>query len=75
MQFEYSLHWRNKKVYHPEITDDVLELCILNSPKIRDRTWENVWNAIAPIPPSGNILKVAYKEKGKVIKILTAYWL
>mgnify|MGYP001591917258 CR=1 len=79
MRFEYSLHWRKQRRYRPEITDDLIELCINNSEKIRDREWSDAWNAIAPVPPSGRVLKVVYKERyeeeSKVIKILTSYWL
>jgi len=75
VKFEYSIHWIKQKRFRPEITDDFLELCIRDSPKIKDRNWEDKWNAIAKIPPSGRTLKVVYKEKGKTIKITTAYWL
>lgn len=47
----------------------------MNSDKIRDKYWENAYNAIARIPPSGRKLKVVYREKGKTIKVITAYWL
>lgn len=67
------------KKFRPEITDDLIELCIQNSEKLKDRKWENAFNAIARVPPSGRILKVVYrethKEESKTIKILTAYWL
>src|SRR3989344_9487829 len=75
MQFEYSKHWIRKKKYRSDITDDALEYCIQNSNRLQDRHWEDAWNAIARIPPSGRLLKVVYKTKGKTIKILTAYWL
>ena len=75
MKIEYSFHWKKQKRFRPEITDDLIELCVQNSEKLKDREWENVFNAIARIPPSGRILKVVYKEQGKTIKIVTAYWL
>ena len=75
MKFEYSLHWLKKKTYRSDITEDVLEYCIMNSNKLKDKYWDDAWNAIARIPPSGRILKIVYKTKGKTIKILTAYWL
>jgi hypothetical protein len=79
MKFEYSIHWEEQKEIRKEITDDVIELCILNSQKMKDREWPDAFNAIARIPPSGRILKVVYreiyKEKEKVIKIITSYWL
>jgi hypothetical protein len=63
------------KDIRPEITDDLIELCIRNATKVRDKVLEDAWNAIAKVPPSGRTLKVVYKEKGKGIKIITAYWL
>ncbi len=76
MKFEYSFHWVNQKKYRPEITDDLIEICIRNSQKLKDKNWKEVFNAISRIPPSGRTLKVVYKEISKNIKrILTAYWL
>ena len=75
MVFIYSRHWKYKKKYRPDITDDSIEYCIINSDRLKDKKWSDTFNAIARIPPSGRILKVAYKTKGKDIKILTAYWL
>ena len=75
MNLEYSLHWLKQRKFRPEITDDLIELCINHSKKIKDREWEDAWNAISPIPPSGRTLKVVYREKSKTIKIITAYWL
>lgn len=75
MAFLESEHWKKQKKYRPEITNDLIELCIQNSQKFKDRKWHDAYNAIARIPPSGRILKVVYKEKGKDIKIITAYWL
>ena len=71
----HSNHWKRKKKYRANITDDAIEYCIQNSEKINDRKWPDAFNAIARIPPSGRILKVVYKVKGKDFKILTAYWL
>jgi hypothetical protein len=79
MKFLYSIHWKEQKGIRKEITDDILEICILNSPKIRDREWADAYNAISCIPPSGRMLKVVYREiykgESKTIKIITAYWL
>jgi hypothetical protein len=76
MQIKSSAYWSKKRWKRPDISDDMIEYCILNSNKLKDRTWENVWNAMARIPPSGRLLKVVYHEKGKDIKIIvTAYWL
>lgn len=68
-------HWVRKRKYRPEITDDVIEYCIQNSNIMRDRDDPTVFNAIARVPPSGRILKVAYRKEGKDLKIITAYWL
>ena len=75
MKLLYSHHWTKQKKYRPEITDDIIEICINNSKKLKDRIWEDAYNAICNIPPSGRALKIVYKEKGKSIKIITAYWL
>ncbi|MBI2110436.1 hypothetical protein HYT51_01510 [Candidatus Woesearchaeota archaeon] len=76
MQIIPSEYWSKKRHTRPDITNDLIEYCIINSNKLKDRTWEEVWNAINRIPPSGRLLKVVYREKGKDIKIIvTAYWL
>ena len=58
-----------------DISDDLLEYCIKHSPLLRDRLHRDAFNALARVPPSGRLLKVVYKSKGKAIKIVTAYWL
>lgn len=76
IKFEYSFHWKKQKKYHPEITDDLIELCIRKSEKLKDKKWPDAYNAISRIFLLGRILKVVYKEKSKDIKrIMTAYWL
>ena len=75
MPLEDTDYWERKRKYRPEITDDLIELCIQKSGLLKDRTWPEVFNAIARIPPSGRILKVVYRKKGKTIKIVTSYWL
>lgn len=75
MRFEYSNHWLRKQKYRQDITDDMMEYGIQNSNQLKDKYWEDAWNAIARIPPSGRLLKVVYKKEGKVIKIITAFWL
>jgi len=76
MQIISSDYWNKKRKTRKDITDDMIEYCIINSSKLRDRTWEEAWNAITRIPPSGRLLKVVYREKGKDIKIIvTSYWL
>ena len=76
MKFENSFHWTKQKRYRKDITDDLIELCITNSQKIKDKIWKNAYNAIAKIPPSGRTLKVVYRDVSKNIKrIITAYWI
>ena len=75
MRLEYSSHWNWKKKFRPDITDDLIEYCISTSDILKDRKWADAFNAISRVPPSGRILKVVYKRKGKAIKILTCYWL
>ncbi len=76
MEIEYSKHWHEK---HPkkkkDITDDVIEFAINNSIIIKDRFWDDAFNTICRIPPSGRILKVVYKMSNQKVFILTAYWL
>jgi hypothetical protein len=75
MKIEHSYHWKKQRKYRPEITDDIIELCIINSEKLKNKKWENAFNAITRIPPSGRILKVVYREESKNIKVITAFWL
>jgi len=79
MKIEYTFHWIRQKRFRPDITDDIIEFCVLNSEKLKDRKWENAFNAITRIHPSGRLLKVVYREiykqESKTIKIITAYWL
>ena len=75
MKLEYSNHWEKKRKERKDITDDLIEYCIKNSNKLKDKYWDDALNAISRIPPSGKILKVVYKEKSKSIKVLTAFWL
>ena len=74
MDIKYSKHWNRKKKYR-KINDDEIEYAIQHSNILKDKRGENILNAICRIPPTGRILKVVYKRKGKVYKILTAYWL
>ena len=37
MKIEYTFHWIKQKRFRLEITDDIIELCILNSGKFKDR--------------------------------------
>ncbi len=75
MQFYYSYHWFKKRKYRQDIKEYMIEYTIINSGRLKDKYWEDAFNAISKIPPSGRTLKVVYKIKGKSIKIITAYWL
>jgi len=76
MEIEYSYHWSKQKKHRPDISDDLIELCIQQSKKLIDRQWHNAYNAILRIPTTGRTLKVVYREKQKIIKrIITAYWI
>ena len=76
MDFYYTQHWVKKRIKRrQDITDYMIEYCIVNSNIVLDKYHEGVYNAIGSIPPSNRLLKVVYKTKGKTIKILTAYWL
>lgn len=75
MEIIYSKHWIIKKKYRKTITDADIEYAIQHSNILKDKRWVDALNAICRVPPSGRILKVVYKIKGKVYKILTAYWL
>ena len=77
MKFVYTVHWRLKKQYRREdISDGIIEYAIQHSKIIKDRRWDDVYNAIYRIPHNGRILKIAYKFEGiQTIKIITAYWL
>lgn len=70
-----SEHWRRKRKYRKDITDDMIEYAINNSSELKDKYWEDALNAICRIPPSGRILKVVYKKEQNKIKIITAFWL
>jgi hypothetical protein len=75
MPLEASPYWKRKRKYRPDIKNHMIELCIQNSIILRDRDNPAVFNAISRIPPSGRILKVVYRRKGKALKIITCYWL
>ena len=59
MEIVYSKHWIEK---HPkkkkDITGDLIEFAINNPIIIKDRLWDDAFNAICRILPSGRILKV-----------------
>lgn len=70
-----SEHWKRKRKYRKDITDDSIEYAIKNSNELKDKHWEDALNAICRIPPSGRILKVVYKKEKSKLKIITAFWL
>ena len=70
-----SEHWKKKRKYRKDITDDSIEYAIKNSNELKDKYWEDALNAICRIPPSGRILKVVYRKEKSKIKIITAFWL
>ena len=73
---EYSKHWMRKHLKkRKDISNNEIEYALKNSQELKDKNWEDAFNAISRIPPSGRILKVVYKKsKGKIF-IVTAYWL
>ena len=76
MEIVYSKHWKRKHFKkRKDITNDMIEYAIKNSNELRDKYWENTFNAISRIPPSGRILKVVYKKSEAKVFIITAYWL
>lgn len=76
MEIIYSKHWlRKHSRKRKDMADDMIEFCLKNSKEFKDRSWEEAFNVISRIPPSGRILKVVYKKlKGKLF-IITAFWL
>lgn len=71
-----SKHWAWKRKKRPDITDDIIEYAIAQSILIKDRKWEDLFNAVCKIPPSGRTLKVVWRRlKTQEIKVITAYWL
>jgi len=75
MELEESGHWKRKKKYRKDITDEMIEYAVKNSNELRDKHWKDALNAISRIPPSGRILKVVYKKSKNKVKIITAFWL
>ena len=76
MEINYSRHWVKKHVKKKkDITNDAIEFALKNSRVMNDKIWQDAFNAISRIPPSGRILKVVYKKSKEKIFIVTAYWL
>ena len=76
MEIIYSKHWlRKHSRKRKDITSDIIEFALKNSDELKDKYWENAFNALTKIPPAGITLKVVYKKpKGKIF-IISAYWL
>ncbi len=73
---ESSNHWRHKRKYRPDISDDMLLTVIIRGRKMRDSQWVGVLNSVGRVSPSGRRLKIVYKILGrKRYRIITAYWL
>jgi len=70
-----SEHWKKKRKFRKDITNDFIEYAIKNSSILKDKYWEDAFNALSRIPPSGRILKVVYKKQKNKINIITAFWL
>lgn len=77
MKFVYSDHWSLKNQFiRSNITEYDIEYALLHSSIIRDKCWDDAFNAIWQIPPSGRKLKVVYKRLPENhIKIITAFWI
>ena len=76
MRFQHSVHWKNKKRYRKDITDDIIEYAIKHSNEYKDKYWDDASNAICRIPPMGRKLKVIYKKIAyENIKVITAFWI
>ena len=76
MRIIHSLHWREKRKDRKNITDDLIEYCILHSKVIRDKHWDDAFNALLRMPQTGRVLKVVYvwTKKGNV-SVITAFWI
>ncbi len=75
MELVDSEHWKRKRKYRKDIINYMIEYALQNSNELNDRYWEDAFNVISRIPPSGRILKVVYKKEKSKIKIITAFWL
>ncbi len=76
MKLEYSKHWQRKHLKRRKgISNDMIEFALNNSKILKDKYWEDAFNAVARIPATGRTLKVVYKKPQGKIFIITAYWL
>ena len=56
MKLEYSKHWKKKRLYRKDITNDFIIYAVQNSAILKDKYWEDALNVICRIPPSGRLL-------------------
>ena len=76
MDITYSKHWiKKQKSKKKDITNDIIEFALKDSIVLKDKCWNNAFNALSKIPSSGRILKVVYKKVNQKIFIITTYWL
>lgn len=76
MSLEISDHWKRKRKYRPDITDDAILLTIARGVRVKDARWENVLNSTMRVSHSGRALKVVFRVIGpRRYRIITAYWL
>ena len=74
MRIWHTDYWAKKREFRPEISDDFIEYAVQHSNILKDRNWEELFNAIARIPATGRLLKVVYRRKGKNnIEVITSY--
>jgi hypothetical protein len=57
------------------IDEGFIEEAMLASPVLRDREDATAFNAIAWIPTTGRKLKVVYRRSGRIIHVISAYWI
>ncbi len=58
MKIIFSKHWiKKQKEKKKDITNDIIEFALKNSKVLKDKYWEEAFNAVSKIPPSGRTLK------------------
>jgi len=76
MSLEASAHWKHKRRFRPDISEDMIMTVIIRGKTTRDPHWAGTLNSIARIPPPGRTLKVVYRILDpKRYRIIAAYWL
>ncbi len=69
MQIWHTEYWSKKKEFRPDISDDFIEYAIQHSDTLNDRNWEGLFNAIARIPATKEIMKKSMNYISKVGRI------